>query len=277
MNVDIERGRDRPGRDPRRSFHPRQGGDGRRRAPPLARPRRRLRDPRDRPRRAGRAALRAAAAARREDRARSSTSSSHAASGWTWTTTPISRRRSSASSRPIRCRGAWSRTCSGARAHFLTSDGLMVQHRDELRQSGGARRLGRAGRLPRAARRAAGLPAAHDPHAGRQLADGLHLVDRAGRAGQGDQRVQDAVERSRSRASPCCGPWPTSIPTIRSSGRCRRSTGAAATSGSSARSTARSTSTRSSPGAAATRSTTSSSISGPGSSSSRSIPRPRSR
>ena len=137
-----------------------------------------------------------------------------------------------------------------------TSAVLIAERRAELPRPPGARRLGAEAPTHRPPQLRPRLPAAPDPRAAGQLAGRGGQVDRPGRAGQGDQPVQDAVERPVLRRSPSCAPWPTSIPTTRSSSRCRRSTGAAATSASSACSTGRSTSTRSSPGAAAMRSTT---------------------
>ena len=83
-----------------------------------------------------------------------------------------------------------------ARAPLPDARRADVQHRDELRQSGSARRLGRADRLhgQRGALRA--FPPRMVHMLAGQFPDRVHLLDRAGRAGQGDQRLQDAVERS---------------------------------------------------------------------------------
>ena len=157
------------------------------------------------------AALRDAAAVRREARRRSSTSSSKWASGSIPSATSTCRNRSSSSRRPTRCRGGSSRTCSVRARHFLTRDVLMasskptstiLRHLDEWVERTDCAGPDRSD--PR-------LSAADDPHARRQLTRGLRVLDRAGRDGEGDQRLQDALERSRSPASPCCGPWRTSI------------------------------------------------------------------
>ena len=110
--------------------------------------------------------------------------------------TSTSRRRSSASSRPIRCRVASSRTCSAARSHFLTqrgADGAASRRNfaNPAALDGWVERVdmhGKRGALRAFPPRMIHMLAGNSP-------DGLHLVDRAGRAGQGDQRVQDAVER----------------------------------------------------------------------------------
>ena len=57
------------------------------------------------------------------------------------------------------------------------------------------------------------VPAADGAHARGQRAGGMHRLDRPGRAGQGDQPVQDAVVAIRSPRSRCCARWPRSTRT----------------------------------------------------------------
>ena len=246
-------------------FIPRQAGRGRRRDPPLARPRRHLRHAEARPRR-GRSTR--APRCRRCSTcrsARSSTSWSRPASGSRDPKNPIIaglhrahvRRRTS-------CRASVDRQIRATARRYLDKQRADGRGRAELPRSAGARRMGAQAGLHRPQELRPRLRAAADPRAARQFAGRRGQVDRPGRAGQGGQPVQDGLAAIRSPRSRSCGRWPRSIPSIRSCSRCRRSTGAAATTRSSACSIARSTSTRSSPGAAATRSTTSIKYLGPG-------------
>ena len=101
--------------------------------------------------------------------------------------------------------------------HLLTqrcADGERLNA--NFRQSALFRRVGRAHRRAGPAPERPRLSAADDPHAGRQFARGLHLLDRA-RCDASRRSTSSRCRRAtRSPASPCCGPWRTSIPTIRS-------------------------------------------------------------
>ena len=79
--------------------------------------------------------------------------------------------------------------------HFLTRDVLMASLNANFHDPALFRRMGVAHRRAGAERSHSRLSAAHDPHARRQLAGGLYLIDRAGRDAEGDQRLQDALER----------------------------------------------------------------------------------